>query len=118
MASKPPETPTGRERRAVVRGDVRVGSGRRTSSPPGTSTVSVRGWFTQQRVQQLRGMERSAAGEVLDLQAAGKARRDDDRIRISLADRGEESLFADEVRDFVMFLLVAEGASHAAAASV
>ena len=63
-------------------------------------------------------MDGGSAGEVLDLHPAGEARRDDDRVRIGLAQGGEESLFTDEARDFVVFLLVAEGAGHAAAAGV
>src|SRR4051794_39978871 len=63
-------------------------------------------------------MHRLPAREVLDLQPAREARRDDDGLGIGLANRGEESLLADEARDLVVLLLVAERPGHPATAGV
>src|SRR4051794_12057056 len=53
-----------------------------------------------------------------DLHPARQSRRDDDVGHIRLAQRGKESMFADEAGYLVMLLFIAERAGHAAATGV
>ena len=72
----------------------------------------------QAAVEQLGGMKRMPAREMLDLEPAGESRRDDDSTGSSLSHGRQQSLLAHQPRDLVMLALVAERAGHAAAAGV
>ena len=63
-------------------------------------------------------MNRFAASKMLDLEPAGKAWRDHDVFRPSLAHRRQETLLTDQARDLVMFHFVTKRTGHAAAARV
>ncbi len=63
-------------------------------------------------------MNRFAASEMLDLKPAGKAWRDNDVFRPSLAHRRQEALLTDQPLYLVMFHLIAKRPGHAAAARV
>ena len=63
-------------------------------------------------------MNRFAASKMLDLEPTGKAWRDNDVFRPSLAHRRQETLLTDQPRYLVMFHLVAKRSGHAAAARV
>lgn len=62
-------------------------------------------------------MLRRHAAVILNLLAAGEAADDDVGVGVG-ADCGEESLLADGLCDVVVFLFVAEGTRHPAAAGV
>src|SRR3954464_11975029 len=84
---------------APGRVDNQCDRGRRCEDLPTRSAI-------EQGVQQNRGMNGGPAGEMGDLQTAGKAGGDEHRVRPRLADRGEEALFADLARHLVVLLLV------------
>ena len=89
-----------------------------TFSPPAIRARLPAAVSLKTRLKHLGGMNRRAAGEMLDLEPAREPRRNDDGVWPSLANRGQEALFAHEPRDLVMLGLVAERAGHAAAAGV
>jgi hypothetical protein len=63
-------------------------------------------------------MKRLSSREMLDLEAAGETRRDNHIVRPSLAQRRKESLLSDQLRDFVVFQLIAKRPGHTAAPRV
>jgi hypothetical protein len=63
-------------------------------------------------------MEGVARGVLTDLLAATEAVGYEDGLRIGLAYGGQEDAIGEDLRDFELFALEAERASHAAAAGV
>src|SRR5258708_3244253 len=72
----------------------------------------------QQLLEQHRRMQCLPAGKMLNLQAAGESRGDDNRTWLSRTDRGKRPLFADEPGDLIVLLFVTERSRHATASGI
>ena len=76
--------------------------------------VSARG---ERSVEDLHGVQRRAAGAVVDLVATARSRRGEERVGRGGADGRKEHELADPHRDVEVLALVAERSGHAAAAA-